>query len=258
MATDITLGDLTNGHLNSSNEWDGSGVFDILISAVNKNIEGQYNKGRITSTDYATVYLGGLQSVIAQSMQYILEEKQVESQTDLLVTQKDELVKNGEKDRLLKDKELLNVQSEIDLRNTQKDELISDGDVKRAEIEAQTRLIGAQKDEKDYNLNNILPKQLDKLAKEIDFIDTQKDELALNGAKTRAVKDQDIAVKTNQAGLLDRQKKSLDDSLLKDLFKEASGGYAMVYDSLDSTPTPPGIWSDLDSLASTIKARVQS
>jgi len=87
MATDILLTDLTNGSLNGSNEWEGTGVFDVLIAAVNSNIEGQYNKGRITSTDFASVYLGGLQSVIAESIKYVLSEKQTEAQIDLLVTQ---------------------------------------------------------------------------------------------------------------------------------------------------------------------------
>lgn len=78
---DITLTNLTDGSLDSSNEWTGTGVFDKLIEAVNKNIEGQYNKGRINGNDYANVYLGSMQSVIAQSVQFLLQENLVTAQT---------------------------------------------------------------------------------------------------------------------------------------------------------------------------------
>lgn len=82
MAADIILDDLTNGALDTENNWNGTGVFDKLIMAVNSNIEGQYNKGRINGADYANVYLGSMQSVIAQSMQFLLQEQLVEAQID--------------------------------------------------------------------------------------------------------------------------------------------------------------------------------
>jgi len=87
MATTISLTDLTNGTLTSTNEWNGTGVFDKLIEAVNKNIEGQYNLGRISGHDYATVYLGGLQSALQESMQYILSVKKAEADTDVSIAQ---------------------------------------------------------------------------------------------------------------------------------------------------------------------------
>ena len=82
MSTNIAIEELTDGALDANNEWVGTGIFDKLIDAVNKNIEGQYNKGRIDGKDYAEVYLGSMQSVIAQSMQYVLQEKLAEAQVD--------------------------------------------------------------------------------------------------------------------------------------------------------------------------------
>jgi hypothetical protein len=76
MATDITIEQLTDGTL-TDNEWVGTGVFDKLIDAVNQNIEGQYNKGRIKGTDYANVYLGSMQSVISQSIEFLLNKSLV-------------------------------------------------------------------------------------------------------------------------------------------------------------------------------------
>jgi len=378
MATDLVITDLVNGSLDSNNEWVGTGVFDKLISAVNKNIEGQYNQGRITSTDYANVYLGGMQSVIAQSMQYLLQEKQVEAQTDLLITQREqaeldgaakraeieaqtalinsqkvgkdyenanilpeqknklleeidllqtqdsELVANGVKDRILKDKQaaledsnkakinyevevvlpkqveveerktliaeaqsaqdLLNkavqkgkVEAETELVNAQGAEVEAQTalvnvnkeakdyektnilpaqknkveaetefiDTQGSEVAAQTALVNVNKEAKDYELENILPAQKDKVEAEKDLIAAQKAEVAANAAKTREVKDKDILVKTNQASLLTRQEKALGDSLLKDLFKDASGGFAMAYADLPAAKqTPPHSWTE--------------
>lgn len=82
----VTLEELTNGSL-TNNEWTGTGVFDVLIAATNKNIEGQFNLGRITGADYAKVYLGSMQAVLAQSVQFLLQRKPTEAQLDLLRAQ---------------------------------------------------------------------------------------------------------------------------------------------------------------------------
>ena len=74
MATDIVLTDLTN-----SSE---TGVFDVLMSAVNTHINNQYEAGRINGNDYANVYLGSVQAVLQQSVQYVLQEKVNEAQVD--------------------------------------------------------------------------------------------------------------------------------------------------------------------------------
>lgn len=108
MATNIVLTDLTNGTLGANNEWGGTGVFDVLMKAVNKNIEGQYNKNRITGPDYASVYLGAIQSVIAQSVQYLLQEQKIEADVDLVKTQNTEIQLNGIKDRNIKTEQALN------------------------------------------------------------------------------------------------------------------------------------------------------
>jgi len=60
--TDIAITNLTN----STDTVAGTGVFDLLITAVERQINAQYDAGRITGTDYATVYLGGLQAVLQQ------------------------------------------------------------------------------------------------------------------------------------------------------------------------------------------------
>lgn len=82
MSTEITVTDLTNGAV-VNQEWQGSGIFDTLISAVNKNIEIQFNKGRITGANYAEVYLGGMQAVLQQSVEFLLRKDLTEAQIDI-------------------------------------------------------------------------------------------------------------------------------------------------------------------------------
>lgn len=81
MATEINIADLTNGAI-VNQEWQGIGVFDALIAAVNKNIEIQFNKGRITGSNYADVYLGSMQAVLQQSVEFLLRKDLTEAQID--------------------------------------------------------------------------------------------------------------------------------------------------------------------------------
>jgi len=75
---DITIAQLTEGTV------EGSGVFDVLMKAVNAQLLSQYEKSRITGTDYANVYLGSMQSAMAQAVQFLLGEQTADKQGDLL------------------------------------------------------------------------------------------------------------------------------------------------------------------------------
>ena len=81
--TDIAITDLTNSTALS----DGTGVFDTLITSVEKRIESQFQKGRLSGTDYASVYLGSMQAVLQQSVQYLLTEQTSGLQADQLLSQ---------------------------------------------------------------------------------------------------------------------------------------------------------------------------
>jgi hypothetical protein len=85
MATINNITEVTNGSI-VSNEWVGTGMFDVLMNAVNKNIETQFNKGRITGAQYAEVYLGGLQAVLQQSIAYALDADVKAAQVDSVTT----------------------------------------------------------------------------------------------------------------------------------------------------------------------------
>ena len=101
----INFEDFSNGSRNDTDAnnpvWEGDGVFDKLMMAVNGNISIQYETGRITGSEYSNVYLGSMQSVIAESMKFILNkksvEKQLESQDVQIAIGEVQLAENSEK-----------------------------------------------------------------------------------------------------------------------------------------------------------------
>lgn len=66
--TPITIESLT------TTATDGTGVFDKLMVAHKNHLEQEYRAGRIKGTEYATVYLGSLQSVLQTSLQFLLQK----------------------------------------------------------------------------------------------------------------------------------------------------------------------------------------
>jgi len=106
----------------------GDGVFDDLMETITKHITAQYDAGKITGPEYATVYLGALQSVLAESVKYLMED----ANKELIEAQKDELILNGAEDRLLKE--------------TQRTELEANGVKDREHKDAQIALSSKQKD----------------------------------------------------------------------------------------------------------------
>ena len=84
MAANIDIAELTNGGI-VNGDWEGTGIFDVLISAVNSNIKIQYDNDRIKGSDYANVYMSSMQSVLQASVQFLLEEQVREAEIDKIV-----------------------------------------------------------------------------------------------------------------------------------------------------------------------------
>jgi hypothetical protein len=166
---DIELSNLTD----STNADNGTGVFDKLIQSVEHHIESQYKAGRITGNDYSNVYLGSMQSVLSESVKFLLSEQQVEKEVDLLNEQIISEQKKNEAGGLI-DLEKKKNQEQIDL------------------IIAQTasQYEGIDASRKDTNRKNLLnSKQVIKIGKESELLTTQNSELLLNGVVERALKD---------------------------------------------------------------------
>ncbi len=78
------VGSCGEGNLQASTEdlttvsLDGSGVFDVLMQATKLHLKDEFDSGRITGKEYSTVYLGALNSVLAQSVQFLMHQQQIE------------------------------------------------------------------------------------------------------------------------------------------------------------------------------------
>ena len=60
----------------TTNSIPGTGVFDVLMSAMSKHILEEYRQNRITGKEYATVYLGAMTAVLQQAIAYLTVDKQ--------------------------------------------------------------------------------------------------------------------------------------------------------------------------------------
>ena len=71
---DVNFNDITN----ATTIEDGTGYFDKLMNTINIQIDNQYQKGRLKGTDYATVYLGLVQSAMVEAFKFELQKDAVE------------------------------------------------------------------------------------------------------------------------------------------------------------------------------------
>lgn len=118
---------------------DGTGVFDILMQAVQVRLDAEFTKGRITGPNYSEVYLGSLTTVIGQSLQYVLSKEQTEAQIALIAAQTAQATKQTE----LLTVEISKAEAELAIL-TQR---LATGLLEQDQIIAQTSLIGEQESE---------------------------------------------------------------------------------------------------------------
>jgi hypothetical protein len=79
--------DLTQGSaLTTSADYvvTGTGIFDDLMEAVNIHLDAQFHLGRITGADYATVYLGAMQSALQNSASFTLGKEKTNAESAVL------------------------------------------------------------------------------------------------------------------------------------------------------------------------------
>ena len=196
--TEINFSDLTNGKVVTNGtemEWNGSGVFDKLMAAVNKNIKIQYDEGKIKGVDYANVYMGSLQTVLQQSIEFVLREKLVEAQIEGI--KMDNIVKEFEIEvKIPKELELLNKQVEL----AEQEVLVKKEQVEQ--LKAQTEQAVAQ----------------------TALLTRQQLELELNGIADRASKEA-------QTSLYTRQEQGFDDNKNQKLFEAQMNAWSLMFSS---------------------------
>ena len=79
---ELNFEEFSNGSINTTNpeqpEWEGTGIFDELMKAINGNIKVQFDSGRIKGTEYAEVYLGSIQTAMSEAMKFMLNKQTIE------------------------------------------------------------------------------------------------------------------------------------------------------------------------------------
>lgn len=91
MATLININELTN----ATTVEDGTGIFDKLMQTAILHIEDQLEKSNLTQSESGQVYATTIQTAMQQAIQFVLQQKKIESdletnakQRDLMDTQK--------------------------------------------------------------------------------------------------------------------------------------------------------------------------
>lgn len=113
---DVIITPITNENL-TTKVVDGTGIFDELMTAANAHLDSQFKNERITGTQYAEVYLGQLQAVLANAVQFLIERDKTYL-NNLLINAQIEL---ANKQLEQADKQLELLEKQIELQQAQSD-----------------------------------------------------------------------------------------------------------------------------------------
>ena len=61
----------------TTKDQDGTGAFDVFMSAIGKHLEKEFSEGRIVGADYATTYIAAVQMALQQAVEFVLKKDQV-------------------------------------------------------------------------------------------------------------------------------------------------------------------------------------
>ena len=180
---------------------EGTGIFDVLMRANKAHLDAEFAKGRIKGSEYATVYLGSLQSVMNTALGFLTQGEKLSLEAQLL-----------EQQILLAQVEVQKAQAEL---------AILQADLARipaqiAQIESQTALTDAQvalTNEQAANAvveGTVLQAQKCKLDAEYDVLLIQKlktsEEQALLAQKRLTEAAQTTALGVDADSVIGRQK----------------------------------------------------
>ncbi len=181
--TDISIAELTN----KTKTVEGTGVFDLLNISIGLNLEDEYEKGRITGADYATVYLGALQSTLQQALTFLLSEQEASKKIDLL------------------DQQIEEIKERIDLVIAQTAKAYEDVNSSKAKTNRenilnskQVLLVEAQTADQTYITSNVRPAELLKISAEIALVDARKAEVLASTIRSDLESTQKIALMAAQ------------------------------------------------------------
>ena len=262
MATNIQFSNLTN----ATTPTDGTGYLDKLLKTINLHVDDQYKKGRLKGPDYASVYLGSIQSAISQSLEFLLKEKLIGAQIDGATS--DNILKAAQLVKLRNEEEATlekqwgydvtrdPVDGSLILGNStgngiidkQGTELAKNIDVaerttvlKEAESTKQQALLDKELDIKTYDNatlqvdnHNTNLKQIDSITKDIDVKERQMVEAEATGSKQRLSIDKDNLLKDDEL-LINIKKKAQLDADIAEILDSTTRADTQLTDQLLST-----------------------
>jgi len=217
----ITQANLTQGSALTvtNNVVTGTGVFDDLMEAVTTHLEAQYQLGRITGGDFATVYLGAMQAAISQSVSFTLGQESTNAAVILQTKQglkvdKDALLVVAQE--LLTDAQKLKVDADITLSGKQG----ALTDAQKLKVDADELLVDKQVVKLTSDIV-LLGKQGSKV--DADKLLVDANELLVDKQVVKLTAD--IALGVKQGALVDAQELKVDaDKLLVDAQKLKTDG----------------------------------
>lgn len=210
----------------------GTGVFDVLMRAARSHLDEEFKLNRIKGPEYANVYLGSIEPVLVQSVEFLLNKDRAKNEADLIAAQireteakillihaQTELAKqqklNAENEWLLLAEQKAKMSAETLMIIQQTSNLEST----KLQIVEQTKLINQQY-LNAITENEVLEKQICKLTAEYDLIMEQKIK-TVNEASLLAQKVQTEKAQTNGAG-------TMEDSVIgkqKNLYQAQADGF---------------------------------
>ena len=205
-AVPLTPEQLTSA-INSNTEVTGTGVFDVIMNSVRAQVYEEYSEGRIQGQEYATVYLGAVDNVLATSLSFLLQKGKIAEEERLIKVQGDiaaqELARVTEETKLIAEQRT-KIAYENELLSAQKNVAIK----QEAQIAEEIKLI-TEKIETEKQQEEVLKKQVCKLQAEYNLIVAQSgkvtEEKALIAQKIETEKAQ-IAANSVENSVIGRQK----------------------------------------------------
>jgi hypothetical protein len=187
--------EITVANFTTEDKTNGTGVFDTMMRSVKEHIADEYNQGRIQGTEYSTVYLGALQSVMDRALTFVLEKDKRTAEIDilqqeLLLTQERVLMLQAEKalveantlnaikEGSILDAKLLNVPKEGAVLDAQECKLKSEFDllvVKVPKVQAETGLLNQKKVTEQAQTNGAGVDEASVVGKQISLYGAQAD-----------------------------------------------------------------------------------
>lgn len=140
--TPLTVADITTGSV------DGPGAFDVLMRGYKAHLEKEFDDGRITGDDYTKAYIALTESAMSQSVAFLLQKDQSFWQAQLIQVQ------------------AFTARVELEVAKVRLAESQYSASTQKANY-ALTKMQIANADNEycisKYTLDNLLPKQLEKL-----------------------------------------------------------------------------------------------